>query len=103
MRSRYAAFALRLETYVLETWHPTTRPTAIELTPDEEFISLKIIGFEAGGDEAKVEFVARSLIGGRSHVLHEISQFERRNGRWFYLKGLILPAMPTTRSSAPSQ
>jgi SEC-C motif domain protein len=90
MRSRYSAFALRLETYILETWHPATRPTAIELTPNEEFISLKIIGFEADGDDAKVEFVARSLISGRSHALHEISQFERRDGLWLYLKGLIL-------------
>ena len=90
MRSRYSAFALRIATYLIETWHPVTRPKTLEFTPLEEFILLKILRSETDGEKASVEVVARSLIGGSSHVLHEISQFERIDGQWFYLKGLIL-------------
>ena len=31
MRSRYTAYTLNLETYLLKTWHPQTRPASIDL------------------------------------------------------------------------
>jgi SEC-C motif-containing protein len=34
MRSRYSAFVLGLEDYLLITWHPKTRPTALNLAED---------------------------------------------------------------------
>ena len=33
MRSRYSAYALGLRDYLLETWHPNTRPESIDPEP----------------------------------------------------------------------
>lgn len=89
MRSRYSAFVLGVSSYLLDTWHPRTRPTTLEL--DEP--GLKWLGLEVrqsrntGPNLAEVEFVARSKVHGRAHRLHELSRFERRDGRWFYVDG----------------
>jgi SEC-C motif-containing protein len=89
MRSRYAAFVLGLNHYLLMTWHPSTRPP--ELEPPEP--GLKWLGLEVrrhvpvDDTHATVEFVARSKLGGRAHRLHETSRFVKEEGRWFYVDG----------------
>ena len=89
MRSRYSAYVLKLETYLLDTWHPDTRPAALGPAAD----NCKWLGLEVKNsamelaDRATVEFVARYKIGGRAHRLHEISRFVREDGRWYYLDG----------------
>ena len=40
-------------------------------------------------DHGTVEFVARSKLGGRAHRLHEVSEFVREGGRWFYLRAQV--------------
>jgi SEC-C motif-containing protein len=93
MRSRYSAYARGLVDYIVDTWHPRTRPPAIEPDPP----GLRWLGLElrrhapTGVDQATVEFVARSKLGGRAHRLHETSRFERVDGRWFYVDGVITP------------
>ena len=90
MRSRYSAYVLRLEPYLLATWHVRTRPLALDLASDKDtrWLGLEIIKHEASGsDSASVEFVARYRIAGRAHRLHENSRFLRENGRWYYLDG----------------
>ena len=88
MRSRYSAYVLKLEDYLLATWHPDTRPAALDLADDDTiWLGLEIKRQQASGDTAVVEFVARYKIGGRAHRLHEISRFVRENGRWFYVDG----------------
>ncbi|MCU0969550.1 MAG: SEC-C domain-containing protein [Rubrivivax sp.] len=89
MRSRYSAYALGRLDYLLDTWHPSTRPS--ELPPLER--GLRWLGLEVrrhastDADHAIVEFVARSKLGGRAHRLHETSRFVREGGRWFYVDG----------------
>lgn len=90
MRSRYTAYVLRDEAYLLATWHPETRPT--ELGLDREgalrWLGLKVKRHEDGGDgHAIVEFVARYKVDGRGHRLHETSRFVREQGLWRYLDG----------------
>ena len=46
MRSRYSAFALGLNTYLLATWHPSTRPEVLEPDPDTAWKSLVIVHAE---------------------------------------------------------
>ena len=90
MRSRYSAFALGNEPYLLATWHASTRPPALHLASGA---AIKWIGLDVkrasatGSDAALVEFVARSKTGGRAQRLHEVSRFVREDGKWFYLKG----------------
>jgi SEC-C motif-containing protein len=89
MRSRYSAFVLGLTDYLRATWHPSTRPAALEPMPE----GLRWLGLDVrrhvqqDADRATVEFVARSKRGGRAERLHETSRFVREDGRWFYLDG----------------
>ena len=90
MRSRYSAFALCNESYLLATWHPKTRPSRVRLDEKQHWLGLRIRGVEGGapGDsDATVEFVARFKIAGKGHRLHEISRFRKIDNRWFYLDG----------------
>jgi len=89
MRSRYSAYVLKLEDYLLATWHPDTRPAELDLAADDS----KWLGLEVkkhtvqDASHATVEFVARYRIAGRGYRLHEISRFVREDGSWFYLDG----------------
>lgn len=93
MRSRYTAFVLGLEGYLLETWHPETRPAALNLAedPPSQWLGLQIKRTENTSETtATVEFVARYKIAGKAERLHEISQFVRLEGCWYYVSGSYL-------------
>lgn len=88
MRSRYSAFVLGLTDYLLDSWHPSTRPPTLELEPDIKWLGLEVRAqARQGEDHATVEFVARSRVVGRGQRLHERSRFVRENGRWYYVDG----------------
>ena len=90
MRSRYSAFALGEENYLLASWHAKTRPSRVTLDPEQKWIGLSIKSTEAGGAEDSkgvVEFVARYKVAGKGHRLQERSRFEKIDGRWYYLEG----------------
>jgi len=89
MRSRYSAYTLKLEAYLLATWHASTRPETLELTADNaKWLGLAVKKCTSdSADRASVKFVARYKIAGRAHRLHEISHFVRENGQWFYVDG----------------
>jgi len=92
MRSRYTAFAIAAPTYLLESWHASTRPEALTLDDNPRWIGLKIVRSELTGlDTGVVEFIARYRAGGKAHALHEISRFIREDGRWYYVDGDIQP------------
>ncbi|WP_293370456.1 YchJ family metal-binding protein [Nevskia sp.] len=91
MRSRYSAYVRGREDYLRETWHPRTRPDALDLDakPATKWLGLSIREHrQTGEDTAIVEFVARYKVGGGTAVrLHEVSRFLREGGRWFYVDG----------------
>jgi SEC-C motif-containing protein len=93
MRSRYTAYVLKLENYLLATWHPETRPQALNLDeePSIKWLGLEVKRAEAEGDAAEVEFVACYRIGGgKAERLHEISRFKRMDNRWYYVTGSFM-------------
>ena len=93
MRSRYSAYVLGLDAWLLATWHPSTRPAALDLAagPATKWLGLDIRRRQALGDErALVEFVARYRVAGRGHRLHEVSRFVREEGRWYYVDGDVV-------------
>ena len=90
MRSRYCGFVLCDETYLLSTWHPDTRPSKVRLDSQQRWLGLSIRATKTGGSDdstGTVEFVARFKVDGKGHRLHEISRFEKIDGRWLYLNG----------------
>lgn len=93
MRSRYTAYTLKREDYLLATWHPESRPASLELTgqPAQQWLGLTVKRHEqTAADQAIVEFIARYKINGRAHRLHEISRFVREYELWLYVDGEIL-------------
>jgi SEC-C motif-containing protein len=88
MRSRYSAWVLDERDYLLQTWHPSTRPAALEPPPPGlRWLGLEVRAHAAEGDSGRVEFVARSRLAGRASRMHETSRFAREHGRWFYVDG----------------
>ena len=88
MRSRYAAFAVGDAAYLLRSWHPRTRPAALELDPDVRWLRLDIDNTSRGGlldTEGIVEFTAYFSQDGRRSRQHEVSRFEKVSGSWLYL------------------
>jgi SEC-C motif-containing protein len=86
MRSRYSAYVLGLIDYLLATWHPSTAPGDLELSP-LKWLGLEVRHAQATGDAGVVEFVARCRDNGRGVRLHEISRFVREEGHWLYIDG----------------
>jgi SEC-C motif-containing protein len=94
MRSRYSAYMLQLEDYLLATWHPLTRPVALSLAEADttRWLGLDIRSQQETFNSARVEFIARYRVGGGPvQKLHEISRFVREDERWFYLDGEFPP------------
>jgi len=94
MRSRYTAYVLGLEDYLLATWHESTRPVSLDLaaqSPRPTWLGLSVKRHETSTPEsAIVEFVARLRMGGGSaERMHETSRFVREGGRWFYVDGTL--------------
>lgn len=94
MRSRYSAYVLGREDYLLATWHASTRPRALDLAaqqPAPTWLGLEVRAHHAlDGDHAIVEFVARYRLGGSpARRLHETSRFVREAQRWYYVDGDI--------------
>lgn len=94
MRSRYSAYVLSNQDYLLQTWHPHTRPPQLSLPQESavKWLGLRILRTQAGGEsdtEGEVEFVARYKMTSRAQRLHENSHFIKQSGRWFYLAGKL--------------
>jgi len=97
MRSRYTAHVREDYGYVLRTCHESTRPGEDEFdnAAPVTWTGLEIIRTEGGGEgdeNGVVEFVANYKASGGTLGLHEIGQFVKDDGRWFYLDGEIVKA-----------
>ncbi|MFE5093503.1 YchJ family protein [Streptomyces sp. NPDC056638] len=87
MRSRYAAFVVRNEAYLLRTWHPDTRPPAVDFDPGTRWVRLEILETTDGSafhTTGTVTFRAHCTDNGRPASLHEKSRFVRSEGAWVY-------------------
>lgn len=90
MRSRYSAFVVGETAYLMRTWHPATRPPALELDPRLRWSRLEILNADGGGPfrtEGTVEFRAHYREGGRAGAMHEVSRFGHVDGAWVYVDG----------------
>jgi SEC-C motif domain protein len=88
MRSRYTAYTLKDEPYLLATWHASTRPAKLNLNGDTEpqWIGLEVKRHMPEDEtHARVEFVARYKVNGKAHKLFEVSEFVREEEGWFYV------------------
>lgn len=95
MRSRYCAYALGgYGEYLLSTWLPATTHslTAADLSEKTlDWQRLEILSSSQNGDKGVVEFKAwyRNPDTGKIEIMHETSQFQRIQSRWFYVDGKV--------------
>ncbi|MEU6894089.1 YchJ family metal-binding protein [Streptomyces sp. NPDC046557] len=88
MRSRFSAFAVGDTSYLLRSWHSSTRPAGLELDPGQRWERLEVLATERGGmfeTEGSVEFRAHYREGRHTGSLHELSGFSREGGAWVYV------------------
>jgi len=90
MRSRYTAFVLEREAYLLATWQASHRPAQIEFDPGAKWLGLEVRDYRlTGKDTAEVEFLARRKPpNGPAVRLHERSRFVLERECWLYLDGV---------------
>ncbi|MDX3134052.1 YchJ family metal-binding protein [Streptomyces europaeiscabiei] len=89
MRSRYSAFVVRDEAYLLRTWHPRTRPAGVDFDTTMRWTGLEILDTRDGSAFHATGAVAfRASFRGGS--MHERSRFERVDGAWVYVDGEFL-------------
>lgn len=87
MRSRYSAFVLRDEKYLMRTWDRATRPSLLEFEEGLEWVSLVILGRTQGGlfdQRGTVDYVARYRSDGERGQQRENSAFVRVDRAWLY-------------------
>lgn len=91
MRARYSAHVVGDDAFLLATWDPSTRPTAIGTDPAVHWTGLVILGTTKGNlldQEGTVEFIAsyqRDAHDATTLQHRELSRFVRADSRWVYL------------------
>ncbi len=99
MRSRYAAYAMNEPLYIIHTTHPRNPKHQTDVEGWEKNITefclntfferLEILEFQDGEDEAFVTFTAHLKQGKSNATFTEKSRFNKLDGRWLYLDGII--------------
>ncbi len=88
MRSRFSAFSVGDEAYLLRTWHPATRPPGVDLDAKVRWVRLEILQTSGGGfldEEGTVRFRAHYTERGRDGRMDEHSRFVTDGGDWLYV------------------
>ncbi|MEU8400244.1 YchJ family metal-binding protein [Nonomuraea sp. NPDC048892] len=91
MRSRFSAFAVGDEAYLLRTWLPSARPAGSVLDRRVKWTRLEVLESSGGSvvhTEGTVRFRAHYLDRGRPGEMEEHSRFVRYEGRWVYAGAL---------------
>ena len=98
MRSRYSAYTLKNEDYLLKSWHESTRPESLDLKDDStQWMKLKIISYT----EKQIHFVAfftqDTLNKEKIYALTEVSNFVE-DKHWQYMDGEDVRTIQLTKN-----
>lgn len=92
MRSRYTAFTMQENDYLLQSWAQETRPETLDSEEGAvRWIGLQVEETEKGGegdDTGTVCFTATFIVSTHLCQLHEKSNFIKKDNQWFYLDGI---------------
>lgn len=95
MRSRYVAYTQANIDYIAATHDEATRgeldlDIARRWAEGSDWLGLEIVSTEAGqpdDEQGFVEFKASYRVDGKRQLHHEVSEFVKRDGVWFYHDG----------------
>ena len=96
MRSRYTAFVKRKFSYLMKTMQGEAAKSfdiaAVRRdAPLIQWLKLEVIRADTQDDLGVVEFKAYFRYRNAQSVLHEVSQFAKVAGEWFYISGIVAP------------
>lgn len=105
MRARYTAYVLRELPFIMNTTHPDGRGDSDEAamrawSEQATWQGLEIVGTEAGqadDNKGKVEFKARYTMGGVAQLHHELADFQKQDGQWYFRDADIRYSGPTEK------
>ncbi len=108
MRSRYCAYVLQNIPYLARTLHPSQRNDydedgAARWSRESQWLGLEIIsasGASPGDQTGTVEFKVHYIRDGMTLVHHELSEFRRSDGTWYFYDGKLVGA-PQIRRATP--
>lgn len=97
MRSRYSAYTLANISYIQETmcedaavdFDPVSAQQWAKTIKWKRLKVLRTFPHDSDPNRYFVEFSAYYIASGRPQELHEISEFKRINGKWYYINGNI--------------
>jgi peptide deformylase len=99
MRSRFAAYALCLPDYIIQTTHPASPQFChdneewvqkiSDFSSHTEFKDLEVLGFQESSSFATVTFVAHLIQDKKDVSFTEKSYFEKLKGQWLYRSGQL--------------
>jgi SEC-C motif-containing protein len=92
MRSRYSAYAQANIEYIVQTMLAPANnnfdsEAARVWAKRVKWIKLKVIKAFIKQDKGFVEFIAYFKENGKACTIHELSEFHKQNGRWYYVDG----------------
>lgn len=93
MRSRFTAYAMGKDQYLIDTWDKTKSPDKVNFSGDQvEWSRLEIVSRKKGGSKDRkgsIEFKAYYKLNGEEHLMREASQFRKVNNEWIYVDGVV--------------
>ncbi len=95
LRGRYTAYALLNGDYIKASWHPDYCPNMPARLMVADYKKIKLTGLivireEITGDRGVVEYQARLRIGARFDCIHEIANYVKTEGKWYYTDGELV-------------
>ncbi|HMK60504.1 MAG TPA: YchJ family protein [Dissulfurispiraceae bacterium] len=107
MRARYSAYVTKNLHYVLTSLHPEARSDYDEKSTRSwaegaKWHKLEIIETSGGGAEdtdGKVEFKVYYSEDGIEKEHHELSEFKKEDGIWYFMSGKMVPPKQFIRQS----
>jgi SEC-C motif-containing protein len=108
MRSRYSAYARSEIAFITDSLHPSSRhdhdPAAAQRWAEQsEWLGLEVVSVDGGSREDErgtVEFIASYREKGAMRTHHEVAQFVKEQGRWFFQDGKQVPPKTVQREGA---
>lgn len=91
MRSRYTAFVLEDEKFLLKTWAKKKRPKRLTFGKNIKWQNLKIHEVKGGNEgdiKGEVSFTATYIDNNKTITLSENSSFRKTRDLWYYVDGV---------------
>lgn len=105
MRARYSAYVTKNMDFLMASTLPASRREsnveAMQAWAEQaEWEGLEIVSTHKGGPDdtqGEVEFVVRYKMQGTAHQHHERSQFQKKDGAWYFKDGKVLYSGPNEK------